>query len=370
MELPEQGIARAGDGWCVWSHALCVEALRHSGLSAARFQGWSETGSVLERAYALFGLQMVFTDPPVHTRLRALVTRAFTPRVVEGMRQTIQQTIDTLLCKVPSDAPWDAITTLAYPLPVTVIAEMLGIPSEDRAKFKCWSDDFFVLLEGALPESGDTRLARSLTEFTHYIQARIAPLRQRPREDLLSALVQAQEQGDHLTDQELLANTLLLLAAGHETTTNLIGNGLWLLLTHPTLRAELEADPALWPAAIEEFLRCESPVQWTSRVAKEELMLGTQRIQRGEWVSLELVTANRDPIVFPDPNTPNLHRTDNKHLAFGYGPHYCLGAALARLEAQLALASVLRWFPALALGAPPLWKPSLTFHGLERLLVQ
>lgn len=370
MEHTGEGIAREGGGWRIWSHALCAEALRHPGLSAARFQGWSETGSTIERAYALFGLQMVFTDPPTHTRLRALVTRAFTPRVVEGMRQTIQQTIDALLSTVPSDAPWDAIATLAYPLPVTVIAEMLGIPASDRARFKRWSDDFFILLEGALPESGDTRLARSLAEFTRYIQAQIAPLRQNPREDLLSALVLAQEQGERLTDQELLANTLLLLAAGHETTTNLIGSGLWLLLTHPTVRAELEAEPALWPAAIEEFLRCESPVQWTSRVAKEDLVLGSQQVKKGDWVSLELVAANRDPAVFPDPTTLTLHRTDNKHLAFGYGPHYCLGAALARLEAQLALASVLRHFPGLRLAGPPLWKPSLTFRGLERLLVQ
>lgn len=353
------------------THAACTEALKHPALSAARFQGWSTTGaSAIERAYALLGLQMVFTDPPAHTRLRGLVTKAFTPRVIESLRETIQAITDSLLDTVPPGHAWDAVLTLAYPLPVSVIAELLGIPATDRERFKRWSDDFFSLLDGTLPDASDLRLARSLAEFTAYIRARIEPLRAHPQPNLLSALVQARDNDEKLSDDELLANTLLLLAAGHETTTSLIGSGLWLLLTHPAECTKLVAEPSLWPRAIEEFLRYEPPVQWTSRIAQAPLTLAGERIAAGEWVALELVAANRDASVFPAPHTLDIARSDNKHVSFGYGPHYCLGAALARLEAQLALTTVLHRFPELALAGQPTWKPSFTFRGLARLPVQ
>lgn len=353
------------------THAACTEALRHPGLSAARFQGWSPQGAnALERAYALLGLQMVFTDPPAHTRLRGLVTKAFTPRVIEGLRETIGGITESLLDTVTPGQPWDAVAALAYPLPVRVIAEMLGIPASDQAQFKRWSDDFFTLLDGGLPNLGEAGLARSLAEFTAYIRARIEPLRRQPRLDLLSALVRARHENDQLSDDELLANTLLLLAAGHETTTSLIGSGLWLLLTHPEQREKLTAYPTLWPLAVEEFLRYEPPVQWTSRIAKEPLTLAGESVAPGDWVLLELAAANRDPLVFPDPEQLDITRPDSKHLAFGYGPHYCLGAALARLEAQLALSAVLHRSPMLQLAGEPAWKPSFTFRGLERLPVR
>jgi cytochrome P450 len=352
------------NGWIVIGFAEAGAALKDERLSADKFPGPDNPLG------AVFSRQMVFTDAPTHTRLRSLVTRAFTPRVIEGLRETITTLTEGFLDDMAAQATQDIIRDLAYPLPVTVIAEMLGIPADDRPIFKRWSDDFFEALEVWPEGERAERLQESFAEFTAYIRARIEPLRQNPRADLLSALIAAHDAGDRLTEDELLANVLLLLAAGHETTTNLIGNGTLALLEHAEARAALRADDTLLAPAVEEMLRYDSPVQWTGRIAKQPIRLGGQTIPAGGFVSICLGGANRDPKAFPEPNGFRIERPPTRHLAFGFGPHYCLGAALARLEGEIVFRALLRRFPHIALAEAPQWLPLTTFRALHHLSVR
>jgi cytochrome P450 len=315
--------------------------------------------------------QMLFADPPDHTRLRALANRAFTPRAVERMRARIQTIVDELLDHAAAADAVDLIHDFAYPLPAIVISEMLGIPRSERDEFKRWSDAFGLLLANVHGDVEiDRRAGQNIQEANAYFAAAARRLREQPQNDLLSALVLAEEQGSHLTEEELLANALLLLAAGHETTTNLIGNGALALLRHPEQRERWRANPALAPIAVEELLRYDSPVQLTVRAAPTDREVGDQLIRQGQSVLCVLGAANRDPEQFPRPHALDLGRQPNRHLAFGAGIHFCLGAPLARLEGQIAMNTLLARFPDLRLaGPPPEFQPNHVFRGLKVLPV-
>jgi pimeloyl-[acyl-carrier protein] synthase len=307
---------------------------------------------------------LLMVDPPTHTRLRRLVNKAFTPRVVEGLRERVQHIVDELLDTVAARREMELVHDLAYPLPVTVIAELLGIPAADRARFKAWSDSLSVLLDPLQATDGIQPVERAFAEVSEYMLPIFADRRRTPRDDLISGLVAVEEQGQHLSETELLSLTMLILGAGHETTTNLIANAVLALLRHPDERRRLQDDPSISASAVEEFLRYDSPVQTTDRVATSDCEVAGMPVRRGIVVGLLLGAANRDPAHFADPDRLDLTRADNRHLSFGHGAHFCLGAALARLEAQIALVTLLRRCPDLDGDRTPReWKRSIVLRG-------
>jgi cytochrome P450 len=318
-------------------------------------------------------LSMLERDPPDHTRLRGLVSKAFTPRVVEALRPHIQRIVDTLLDRVEGAHAMDLIDDFAYPLPVIVICELLGVPVEDRDRFKGWGLDIARGLDAILlpPDSEVAqRSAASRRALIDYFRELIAARRKAPRPDLLSGLIAAEEVGDRLTEPELLATCILLLVAGHETTVNLIGNGTLALLRHPAELRRLRENPGLIGSAVEELLRYDGPVQRTSRVPSEAVTIGGRTIDKGELVLPFIGAADRDPAQFPDPDVLDIGRADNRHIAFGWGIHFCLGAPLARLEGQIAINALLQRLPKLALATDrPQYRQSLTLRGLQALPV-
>ena len=320
-----------------------------------------------------FDQAMLFRDPPDHTRLRALVNKAFTPRVIEEMRAKIQKTVDRLLDGVRDARAMDVIADLAYPLPVSVISEMLGVPAEDRDLFRGWSADIARSLDAiVLPTEPEVveRGNAARHALSSYFRALIAERRRRPQRDLLSDLIAAEEQGDKLSEEELMATILLLFVAGHETTVNLIGNGALALLRNPNQLEALRRSPALIGGAIEELLRYDAPVQRTGRMPNTDVELGGKRIAKGDLVLSLIGAANRDPAHFAEPDRLDLARADNRHLAFGWGIHFCLGAPLARAEAQAAIGTIARRMPALALTTPtPDWREASALRGLKTLPV-
>jgi cytochrome P450 len=264
----------------------------------------------------------------------------------------------------------DVIHDVGAPLPVIVIAQLLGIPVADRERFKRWSDDLMLIADGSLALAGFPQAERSTGELREYLNQIFAQRRAAPRDDLISGLLAARERGDRLSDDELFSTCVLLLIAGHETTTNLIGNGLLALLHHPDQLERLRAEPALIRSAIEELLRYDSPVQLTSRIAAVDLVIGGKSISRGQEVSLALGAANRDPAQFADPDRLDIARPDNHHVAFGHGLHFCLGAPLARLEGEIAIHTMVRRFPAMHLATEALsWRPGVMLRGLDALPV-
>jgi len=319
------------------------------------------------------GLSMLDRDPPDHTRLRGLVSKAFTPRVVEGLRPRVQQIVDGLLDAVEAKGSMDLVEEFAYPIPVNVICEMLGVPIEDHERFKGWSLDIARGLDSILlPTDSDVprRSMASRSALADYFRELIARRRAAPRGDMLSDLIAAEEAGDKLSEHELLATCILLLIAGHETTVNLIGNGTLALLRHPDQLRRLREDPALIGGAIEELLRFDGPVQRTARIPSEDVTIAGHKIAAGEMVMPFIGAADRDPAQFPEPDRLNITRAENRHVAFGLGIHFCLGAPLARIEGQIAIATLLRRLPRLALATDrPAFRPSLTLRGLEALPV-
>jgi cytochrome P450 len=319
------------------------------------------------------GLSMLDRDPPDHTRLRSLVSKAFTPRVVEALRPHIQQIVDDLLARVEGKGSMDLIEEFAYPLPVMVICEMLGVPVEDNERFKGWGLalarglDATLLAPGSevVQQSREARLA-----LADYFRGLIAERRGRPRHDMLSGLIAVEEAGDTLSENELLATCILLLIAGHETTVNLIGNGTLALLRHPDQLRRLRESPGLIGTAIEELLRYDGPVQRTARIPDQDITIGGHTIGKGEMVMPFIGAADRDPAQFPEPDRLDLGRADNRHIAFGWGIHFCLGAPLARIEAQTAISTLVQKMPRLSLATDhPEFRPSLTLRGLTTLPV-
>jgi len=359
-------------------YADVAAALKHPRLSAQR---GAEAGfpmpaflhGLMRPVTRMLSRQMLFSDPPDHTRLRSLASRAFVPRVVEGMRRRIQGIADELLDAADGRGPVDLIGTYAAWLPVVVIAEMLDVPMQNQTRIKLWSDDLALFIGGStmpLP-AVLLRAARGVFQLRRTFRQVVRQRRRGPgRDDLLGALLAAEERGDTLTEEELVANSVLLLAAGHETTTNLIGNGVLALLRHPDQLDLLRREPELIESAVEELLRYDSPVQWTGRVALEDLEINGGRVREGQAVAISLGAANRDPDQFSDPERLDIRRAEARHLAFSHGIHFCLGAALARLEGQIAIQTLLRRFPDLRLaGGEPEWRGNFTLRGLERLPV-
>jgi cytochrome P450 len=361
-------------GWVLTRYADVISVLRSPQASSDRvnkapqqsrleFQALNEV-----RAYS-----MLNADPPRHTRLRLLVNKAFTPKTVEELAPFIRSFVDKVLDAALARGRMDVMADLAFPLPATVIAEMLGVPPEDRDRFKQWSDDVTAAL-GNVPSNASPEVLRKSVEGMQALQAYfhdiITQRRAEPRDDLISGLIKAQEEGDRLSDQELLANCVLLLNAGHETTTNLIGNGTYALLRHPSQLKRLRDDPSLIPTGVEELLRYDSPVQFTSRILTADMELSGKVLRAGQMVLLLLAAANRDPKQFPDPDKLDVGRQNNKHVAFGLGSHFCLGAPLARLEGRLVFEALLRRAPGLRLdGPPPQYRQNFNLRGLESLAV-
>lgn len=320
-------------------------------------------------------VSMLFLDPPDHTRVRTIFTKAFTPRRLESMRTRIQQITDKRLERAEAtstDGIIDLIRDLAYPLPVTVIAEMLGFPPEDYERIKKWSDEMAEALTLNPPAEAQALAYRARQEIRQYFNTIAARLKDNPGDNLISALLTGEaygERGERLNADELFSNCILLLAAGHETTTNLIGNGVLALLEHPDqLRDLREHKDQLIGSAVDELLRYDPPVQWTSRVTGETVTLAGREIERGQILLASVGAANRDPAVFPDPDRVDIRRKDNRHLSFGAGGHFCLGAALARMEAETAIGTLITRYPKLQLATKKLrWRKGLTFRGVYEL---
>ena len=319
------------------------------------------------------GLSMLDRDPPDHTRLRGLVSKAFTPKALESLRPHIQTIVDDLLAGAAGKGQMDLIEEFAYPLPVRVICEMLGVPVKDHERFKSWGLDIARGLDAImLPPDSEVgqRSVSGRRALAEYFRALIAERRAAPRDDMLSALIAAEEAGDKLNEEELLATCILLLVAGHETTVNLIGNGTLALLRHPDQLQKLRESPGLIATAVEELLRFDGPVQRTARIPSEDITIGGRTIPKGDMVMPFLGAADRDPAQFPDPDRLDITRADNRHIAFGMGIHFCLGAPLARMEGQIAINALLARLPKLALATDrPQFRQSLTLRGLQALPV-
>jgi cytochrome P450 len=317
-----------------------------------------------------YATSMLVTDPPEHTRLRSLVNKAFTAQAVRKLAPRIQEIVDDLLDDVTARGEMDVIADFAYPLPITVIAELLGVDPDRRDFFRRAS----VPVAIALGPVRDPQLAMNAfagrNQLLLYFDDLIQRRRAEPRDDLVSAMIQAEDRGNFLSHAELLGMMLLLLVGGHETTVNLIGNGLLALLRHPGQLAILRESDGNERIAIDELLRYDSPVQYSGRVARQDTELGGRTIRAGQSVRMLFAAANRDPAIFPDPDTLDITRDPNPHLAFGYGTHFCLGAQLARLEGQIALSTLVRRFPKLKLTTTDIrWRPAPVLRGLEALPV-
>ncbi|MDJ0787304.1 MAG: cytochrome P450 [Myxococcota bacterium] len=311
---------------------------------------------------------MLVMDPPDHTRVRKLANKAFTPRRVEALRERTEAIVEERLDAIGDAERFDLIHDLAEPVPAIVIAELLGVPAEDHRQFREWSSALIRALASPNVEDRVEQSNQASQKIFGYLAAIIAERRKAPRDDLISALIAAQEEQDALTDAELLATSNLLLLAGHETTTNLIGNGMLALLREPDQLALLRAEPERIDTAIEELLRFDGPVQATVRVALEDVPLKGCVVPKGAMVLINIGAANRDPEVFAEPDRLDITRSPNPHLAFGFGTHFCMGAPLARLEGRIAFDALLRRFPRLSLvDETPAYRPNPILRGLSRL---
>ncbi|MFC6880911.1 MULTISPECIES: cytochrome P450 family protein [Actinomadura] len=344
-------------GWVVTGYeegraALADPRLRKSGANARWFGGEAPSNS-----------HMLDSDPPDHTRLRRLVNKAFTPRAVERLRPRVEEITGTLLDGMASERRVDLVASFAVPLPITVIGEVLGVPAGERIEFRRRAAAMF--------QSGGSRAVAQ--ELMGFLGTLVQSKRERPADDLLSDLVRARDDGDRLTERELVATAFLLLFAGHETTVSLIGNGTYALLRNPDQLKALRADPELLPAAIEEFLRYDGPVGFaTLRYAAEPMAIGGQEIAAGEFVHVAIGAANRDPAKYAEPDRLDITRDTAGHVAFGHGIHYCVGAPLARMEGTIAFSRMLERFPALRLAdeaQTPRWHEAFRIRGLVSLPV-
>lgn len=315
--------------------------------------------------------QMLFMDASGHTRLRGLASQAFTPARIESLRSHIQEIVEQLLDAVQARGSMDVIADLAEPLPAIVTAEMLGLPVEDRHRLKAWSANFAEML-GNFQHNPDhaQRMLRTVEEMTTYFREAVEEIKRHPREGLIHSLLTAEVAGDRLTEEEVVANAIITMVGGQETTTNLMGNGVLTLLRHPEQMKRLRGDLSLTASAVEEMLRFESPSQHTARLAPSDRLLGGKQIRKRQAVIAVMAAANRDPERFADPDRFDVARTDNRHVAFGYAAHFCFGAPLARMEGQVAFAALLRRFENIRLEPQDLvWRTNLGLRGLNSLKV-
>ncbi len=361
--------------WACTRYDDIISILRHSKASAnprdwEQFDDYAEALGGTGPAYDMQSRWMLLKNPPDHTRLRKLVTKAFTPRVVENMQVHIQDIVYDLLDAVHAKRRFDIIQDLAFPLPVIVIAELIGVPTQDREYFRDWTAALARSLDPIITPEITQAADKATEDLIAYFTALVTERRNSPQDDLLSGLIAAEEEGDKLDEDELLAMTILLFAAGHETTMNLIGNGMLALFRNPDQMAKLKADPSLIKTAVEEFLRYDGSVQITARVALEDIEVGGKTIRKNQQALLLLGAANRDPAHFSNPDRLDITRQENPHLTFGHGIHHCLGAPLARVEAQIAINSMLRRMPNIQLATDQLeWRDMLTLRGLKALPV-
>jgi len=330
--------------------------------------GLSQLGPIAE----VMVKQMLFMDPPAHTRLRGLCSQAFTPRRVEALRSRIQGIADRLIDTMLPAGRMDVVRDFSAPLPATVTAELLGVPTSDHVQLKAWSADFAEML-GNFQHNPDRteRVLRSVQDMTEYFRAAIDTARKNPGgEGLVHHLLMAEVDGNRLSEDEVIANLIVTMVGGQETTTNLIGNGLLTLLRNPDVMSRLRSDLSLIPSAVEELLRFESPSQHTARIAPADVELGGKSIKRKDAVIAVMGAANRDPQRFPDPDRLDITRKDNRHVAFGAGAHFCFGAPLARMEAQIAFSALLQRLPDLKLESDTqTWRNNLGLRGLTALWV-
>lgn len=366
------------NSWFITRYADVASSLQHPALSP--LQG-SRNPAVLARLPSELREKMVsisdflsvwllFLPHADHRRIRRLMMEGFKPRLVAQLGPRIQAIADELLSEVEGTGQMEVIQDFAYPLPAMVIAEMLGVPSEDRHLLKAWSKTMLTFFTKSMKGYGPVieDMSQAVTEMTSYLRQIVAERRRKPQDDMISHMLAAEEEGKLVSEEELLSNCVLLLFAGHETTMNLIGNGLCALLHHPEQYEKLVHTPALITTAVEEFLRYDSPVQFIGRTTLTDVEIGGQQIRAGQRTTLILGAANRDPAQFYNPDDLDITRQNNKHLTFGYGPHFCLGAALARLEAQIAFNTLLRRLPRLQLATESVtWRPGFPLRGLQAL---
>ena len=322
--------------------------------------------------YEMMSRWMVFVDAPDHTRLRKLIDRAFRPKAVARMNEHIEQLVKELLDGLSARGEMDFVHDFAFPLPVLVICELFGVPPEDRDQVKAWSEDILTLVFGALdvPDRHD-RTRKAFEAMSDYLRALIAERRKAPGTDLLSTLLQKEADGEELSEQEIIATCVLALFGGHETTTNLLANGLKALLENPEQWEKLKADPALLPSAVEELLRFDGPSKAMWRVVTEPMQLGKRKLHTGDRVLLVQSSANRDPERFENPDALDIERKDNLHMGFGYGAHYCIGAPFARLEGIIALRELIKRMPDIQLATDQFeWQPTLLNRALKSLPVR
>ncbi len=377
-EGPRVQYDEATDRWLVARHADVDALLRDRRLGRSYLHvathaemGRPEDPPELAPFWHVVRNGMLDVEPPVHTRLRRLVSRAFTPRTVERLRGTVQEVVDRLVDDVQGAGEVDLLTALAEPLPVTVIAEMLGVPEADRHLLRPWSADICGMYElDPTPEAAATAM-RACREFGDYLTALSRERRARPQDDLITVMGQVvDEGGDALTEDELVGTCVLLLNAGHEATVGVTGLGWWSLFRNPGELARLRADHALLPTAVEELMRWDTPLQVFERWVLEDVTIGGVDVPRGAELGLLFGSANRDPEVFADPDRLDVGRSSGTHLSFGAGVHFCLGAPLARLELQTSFGTVLRRLPQLELVEEPAWRPGYVIRGLEELRVR
>lgn len=364
------------DLWLVTSYRHCHALLRDRRCSKdlhtmANYERNMEQAGRTAPIRALLEQLMSFSDPPDHTRLRGLVQRAFSPRMVESLRGRVEQIAEELLDEAVRDGELELISGFAWLFPLVVVAEMLGVPLEDRDRFREWSRDLAPSFELVLPPGAAERAERATEEFTAYFHRLVEERAREPRGDLLTALVEVEEQGERLSARELVVNLILIVGAGHETVMNLIGNGTLALLRNPDQMERLRREPAIMDDAVEELLRYESPVQMTTRFPNAPIEIAGQTIPAGTRVAVILAAGNRDPERFPDPDRLDLTRGDHQHLAFGGGIHYCLGNALARIEAATAFRAMLKRFPSLELATDtPRYRDTILLRGLVELPIK
>jgi cytochrome P450 len=354
----------------------CDGVLRHPSSASDRLKSTAAQREIAEGAEArpVGPPGFLFLDPPDHTRLRKLVSKAFVPKVVKALEPDITALVDGLLDKVEEQGSFDVVSDLAYPLPVAVICRLLGVPIEDEPKFSHASAllaaalDPVISFTGQAPDSFDEMFQAGLW-LREYLRDLIALRRSDPGDDLMSALIHVEESGDQLTEEEVVATCNLLLVAGHETTVNLIANAILAMLRHPSQWAALSADPQRVSAVVEETLRYDPPVQLMGRIAADDMTIGETLVPKGDVMMLLLAAAHHDPAAFDRPDEFDPDRENIRHLGFGKGPHFCLGAPLARLEAAVALSKVTARFPQARMAGEPQYKPNLTLRGLASLEV-